>query len=133
MIISIWAILLGFALILLVAGRYTDAPPLQIGGYTIIFILGALLMLGFVTYKTGEVTTYQYETEEQAPCNCSMTMSNTTITYSNYTTTYPNLLEAYRMIGFIMCVLSVLGFMSVFFNLNPRKKKPGAYDLKDDD
>lgn len=129
MIITIWAIILGLALILVIAGRYTDAPPVAIAGYSIIFILGLVIMLGSLQYITGETSLSNYT---YIAGNLTSINETRTYTYGYYDNEIVQGITLSHSIGFLMCVLSVLGFMSVMFNLNPRKKKPGEYDLEND-
>lgn len=130
MIITIWAIILGLALILIFAGRFTDAPPVAIAGYSIIFILGLVLMLGSLQYQTGETSLSNYTYTAG-----NLTSINETIiyTYGYYDNEIVQGITLSHTTGFLICVLSVLGFISVMFNLNPNRKKPGQYDLKEND
>ena len=54
MIIEIFIILLFLSIILIFAGRYTEAPPLQLAGYLFLFVLGLVMLSGNVFYVSGQ-------------------------------------------------------------------------------
>jgi hypothetical protein len=85
MILSIFIVLIIVSLAVLVIGQYLSAPPLQIAGYVMGFILGLTLMLGGVTYASGEITYYDYV------CGCCQNMTfvyQTNISYECIGTPY---------------------------------------------
>jgi len=107
LILEIYSILLFISLFCVIAGKYVDSPPLILGGYTFVFLLGLVLMLGGVEYKTGSVTT--------------LTVNDTVITsvgvYSNFSNEVYQNLNINHVFGFFMCILSSLGFISQLLNL----------------
>jgi protein-S-isoprenylcysteine O-methyltransferase Ste14 len=107
MVIEIFFILLLISLFSVSAGKYVDSPPLMLGGYTFIFLLGLVLMLGGVEYRTGSVTIL----------SANDTMINTTGTYSNYNGEVFQGLMINHVFGFFMCILSAFGFISQLLNL----------------
>lgn len=123
MIIAIWIIILALSLILIIAGKYIEGPPLQIGGFAFLFIMGLTLMLGGVQYTSGSnsITTYTYN-------GTNITQTNETITnlYTSYSTEIIQGITINHTVGFFICVLSVFGFISVMMNLDkdPFAKKP---------
>ena len=78
MILEIFVVLIVLSLVLLLLGRYIDAPPLQISAYVILFLLGVTLMLGGVTFKSGESVSYGYV------CSCCLNNSFSFNYYSNF-------------------------------------------------
>lgn len=72
MIAEIYFGFLFLTIIIIIAGKYINSPVLQISSFTILFILGIILLLGAVTYKTGSTDSYSYM------CTVCGTPSNTT-------------------------------------------------------
>lgn len=72
MIIGLYIAFLILAIIIVGLSQYTGSPPLQLGAYTILFILGIILLSGGVSYESGETKAYSYS------CVCC---TNGTINY----------------------------------------------------
>lgn len=112
MILELYAVFLAISVIGIVIGVYTEAPVLSIGAYGFLFILGIILLFGGVQYKTGTTEQYSYS------INTSLVSSiTTTNTYTNYDSEIYAGVTIHHILGFLLSVLSVLGFMSVMFNL----------------
>lgn len=107
MIIDVYFILLGISLFCIVAGKYVDSPPLQLGGYTFLFLLGITLMFGAVTYKTGSITIL----------TSNSTIINATNVYTNYSGEITGGLLVHHVFGFFMSILSAFGFISGILGL----------------
>lgn len=105
---------------LILLGKFTDAPPLQIGGYGFMFILGLVLMLGALQYPTGTNTLSTYNYTES---NLTSINETTNKIYTNYSNEIIQGITLNHTIGFFICVLSILGFISVMDNLGKLRKE----------
>lgn len=116
MILQIFFILLLFTLICIGGGRYLDSPPLTLGGYTFLFLLGLTLMLGQVSYASGEseIKVYHYLVDNVTIKNVSVSSSDV---YSNYSGEIVQGITLNHVFGFFICILSAFGFISQIMNL----------------
>jgi hypothetical protein len=78
MIDILFIIFLIIALSLIVFGWIVKTPPVTLGGYLVLFILGVVLLTGGLSYKTGETETYGYA------CGCcdNFTFNYGAVTYN---------------------------------------------------
>lgn len=76
MIFTLWVSVLGLSLVLLILGKFIDAPPLQLAGSVFLFLLGLVLLLGGLQYEIGIEKSFDYV------CGCCV---NGTFTISNVT------------------------------------------------
>jgi hypothetical protein len=134
MILEVFAVLLILSLVCLFIGKYLDAPPVQMGAYLFLFLLGITLMLGAVTYKTGENYNYVCACCDEVrggfftDCfNGSITLANITNVYSSYSGEIVQGLELNHVFGFFMSLLSAFGFVIVLVNL----KSPPEFGPED--
>jgi hypothetical protein len=129
MILELYIAFLALAVVSVILGIYTQAPVISIGGYGILFILGVILLLGGLQYRTGTVDTYSYmcsscvNTENRTQnvtvsFNASQVASVTqTYIYSGFDNEIVQGITIHHFFGFLLSVFSVFGFVSVFLNL----------------
>jgi hypothetical protein len=60
MITTLFIIFLIISFSLIALGKYLRQPPIVLSGFLFIFILGLTLLLGGLSYASGETTTYGY-------------------------------------------------------------------------
>lgn len=139
MILELFFSLLFFSLILIIAGKFIDAPGLQMGGYTFLFLMGLVVLFGNLEYKTGEIasTTPVYAAAcvygfpdcnfqcLQDCINPEVYVVNNTLTTTYTYTAFENEIYAgvnlNHVIGFFICIVSGLGFAIVLMNLDKFK------------
>jgi len=134
MLIEIFGILFVLCVTLIFLGYYSDIESLKIGSFTILFLLGVVLMVSGVDYVAGidTNTTYQYGnnftgyhwdydtgtaptlTPSDDPSFLFHTMKYESPNYVNYTN---------HTIGFILAVIGALGFLEVFFQYGNRRRR----------
>lgn len=98
--IALFFILLGYL-------HKNDADIFKIAGFSIMFILGVLLLPGVpgsIDYKTGTTLTRTEMTVSTNQTDITATETDLYSTYDNFT------------FGFLIAVLSVLGFTNVYFS-----------------
>ena len=111
MLLELFALFFGIALIIVALGYYVEIDILTMTGFLFVFMLGIIVMgvnSSGVMYHDGDLL--------------NTTASITTITpnYSYYIN---------HTLGFFISVLGLLGFASVFYNL--RKSRLGVEEWKD--
>jgi len=144
MIITLFALLLILTLILIIAGKYIEAPGLQLAGYTFLFLLGIIILFGEVEYQTGELNTLTptysigcisgypscgFACEQDCTTPQSQiinTLTNTTYTYTHFTNEIYAGVNLNHIIGFLLCIISGLGFAIVLMNLDKFKIREGG-------
>jgi len=60
LILTLFIALIIISILLIVISQYIGSPPLQLGAYTTLFILGIILLSGGVAYESGETKNYTY-------------------------------------------------------------------------
>ena len=118
---------------MVVLGKYADTPPLQIGGYTILFLTGILLMAGTVEHSILTEETYiygvnytDYHFDDYGTPSSPSINNNPSVFHKNITKIYQPVAEeeiiagikVRHTTGFLLAVLSVFGFLSVMTNLD---------------
>ena len=113
-ILEIYGLLLFFSLLIIFIGKYASFDDLKLAGTLFIFILGVVLMLGGVQYRSGsmEVELYFYD-------NVTLSNTSTTVTdsYSDYSGEVIAGLNLNHVMGFFMAAIGILSFTLSFFNL----------------
>lgn len=128
MIITLWAILLGFSFLILVLGHFTNMMMSDIFvliGYFLIFMLGGIMVFNGVKMVSGEsvVTSYTYTSvgNETVVNSTSITRTND---YEGYTTDESSIIryvDNSRMIGLFILLIGAFGFIT--FWIDNRKYK----------
>jgi len=135
MILEVFITLLILSLVCLFVGKYLDAPPVQMGAYLFLFLLGITLMTGAVTYKSG--VEYDYTCAccnktgliSESCINGTITLANETFVYTNYSGEIVQGLELHHVFGLFMALLSAFGFVIVIINLKaPPETELGGGD-----
>ena len=128
MLITLWAILLGFSFLILVLGHFTNLMMSDIFiliGYFLLFMLGGIMMFNGVINYSGLTQTinYTYEVDEY---NTSI-ISQQTITETKTTSSYEtgtgiiSYVDNARMIGLFILLIGAFGFIT--FWIDNRKYK----------
>ena len=117
--IIVFVVLLALVFVLFIAAEYLDVV-LHVAAFGILFILGLTVMLGQLQYKTGESISQNF-TYNPSPLNTSINASSTVRTdiMTQYSGGYSH------TIGFLMCALSVLGFVLVYTHYAQKRKEEG--------
>lgn len=118
-------------------GGFIESPPMQIAGSVFIFVLGSVLMLGGVVYQSGHCDVYVYgsnftgdsphwdsihpsEAPDFNPSTDPIYLFgiNRTVHYKELgTTTIVGNIDVENLIGFLLSVAGIFGFISIMINL----------------
>jgi len=146
MILEIFILLFLISLSFIILGYFTLAPPIQIIGYTFVFILGLVVMFGGLQYKTGESEIYNYGAnftnsvhwDSEHPTSYPAFTPNTdpiylfhlnkTNIYSDFDNEIVADITVNHFFGLFLAISGVLGFISVMLNLGVKKKKKNRED-----
>lgn len=129
MLLVWFGIVLALALVLIVYGYSFSQPPLAIGGATLLFLLGSVVMFSNIEVKSGYITT------EYAPCNnnCTEVREGSQIYLAEITTTnvsfvYSPIIEEEvvgvginHILGLFLSLIGVFVFIDVLLNLRGLK------------
>lgn len=112
--ILVFVVFLALVLILFIAAEYLDVV-LHVGAFALLFILGVTVLTGGLQYKSGEILTGNYT---YLPNNTSINISSETrsAVYTDFSGGYQH------TIGFLICALSVLGFVLVYTHYGDKIK-----------
>ena len=122
MILEIYVSLFALSLFILYIGYYGKIEVVKVLAFGLLFVLGGV-MLGYVEnieYKSGETLN-----NNMACGGCvDSRLSNSTNATNIYlaSTVSTNIYSEYsnQTLGFLICVLSFLGWLSVYFDLRAR-------------
>lgn len=135
MIIQLFAVLLALSILFIFLGYFSDIESLKVSGFTVMFLLGYLLMFtgvevvsGFtneVSFEYGSnFTDYhwdQYIIGDEPKFNPSddevFLFHTQEVKVDDYTT-HTNI-----TIGFILAIMGALGFAEVFFQFGNKSKR----------
>jgi len=112
MILTLFIMFLAISLILIILGYFSaNSQSLSILGFSLLFVLGVVLLSGFVEYKAGETAT--------VTGNETVTVYN----YSNYDSEVipGGIFTINHLFGFLIAVLAIFGFIDVNMNLKGLK------------
>lgn len=110
MILPLFFILIGLALILIVLGKYVEAPVYSLLGFFLVFIMGIYLINNDLLIKQGSEISYDY------------TVFNDTAVVEKETSSYiyapwqGNSLVGFDykyLFGFFLAVASIMGYITV--------------------
>jgi hypothetical protein len=121
-----WCIILTIALVLIMLGYTISAPSLAISGSGLLFLLGAVAMLGSLSIQTG------YNEIKSSPCGDNCTLSRTGdleyLQTSNITYVYTALPEEYvagiginHIFGFLMSLIGIFVFIDIMTSIRGLK------------
>ncbi|MGV8169231.1 MAG: hypothetical protein ACP5N3_04210 [Candidatus Nanoarchaeia archaeon] len=129
MLLEWFIVLLSLCIALIVISYIFKIPPLAVGGFTLLFLLGNIVMFSNLDVKSG------YNEYELAPCNSTCTeiraggnvssflVTNTTITF-NYSPIVDEEIIGIglnHLLGFFLALIGVFGFIDIFANLKGLK------------
>lgn len=114
MIFEIFALLLILTASFILFGRVHHSPPLEVIGYTFLFLLGVTLMLGGVTYAAGETITVTNVTLYNGTVAGADTQTDTI--YTNYSGEIVAGIQLHHFFGFFVAIGGVFGFITFFLN-----------------
>lgn len=114
MILSIFLLVIGIALALIVTGVILEDYAVQLVGFSFLFISGTLLLAGSVEYKTGEdiTTTHQYILNNTL---LNSTQQSNVYQYADFND------STSRWFGIYLMVVSILGSAVIFTRLKQEK------------
>ena len=129
MLIGWFIILLSLSLILTIVSYGFKMPPLAIAGFTLLFLLGNVVLFSNLEIQSG------YTQTEYAPCNNNCTevreggdvyLAEVTTIAVNYTyTPIPDEqvvgVGLNHLLGFFLALIGVLGFIDVIISLRGLK------------
>jgi len=136
LILSIFLVVIGLALALLVTGFMLDDTALQLVGFAFLFISGSLLLAGSIEYKSGfELTEYYVYGDNYSgyhwdytnpPPNCNPsnldcvklfhTNQTTIFHYSTFNDTTSH------FVGVFLMIVSILGSAVIFTRLKQERE-----------
>jgi len=136
MVISVFLILLLLSIVFIIAGKYIEAPAIQMAGWTFMFLLGVIVMSGNLQYTTGA---YEQENNYYV-CGCCMEgefyyndtqiciegeelvlLNTTKQTLTNYTAVTGEIIpgvDLHHVFGLLLSVIAGFGFVIVLLNLD---------------
>jgi hypothetical protein len=112
MILPLFFLLISLAFGLIIIGKYTDAPVYSILGFILIFMLGIFLVNNDITYKTGEIVSYDY-VEFGANNSIVLNQSEMNNIYSIWSGDTLLGLDYKYLIGLYLAIASIMGFISI--------------------
>lgn len=129
MLLVWFGIVLALSLILVIYGYTLSQPPLAIGGATLLFLLGSVVMFSNLEVKTG------YTTTEYAPCenNCTLVREGGSTYLAEVTTTNVSFVFSpiseeevvgvgiNHILGLFLSLIGVFVFIDVLLNLRGLK------------
>jgi hypothetical protein len=130
MILTIWAIFFVISLLFIIIGSIfntTVSDVLVIVGWAFIFLLGAVLVFGSLTYKTGETETINYTYGQYNYTQSGENITNIIISSQsiNKTDSYTaitseagflNSVVNLHTIGFFIMIIGLFGFTLFWFD-----------------
>lgn len=123
----IFAVFMALSVLFIVINIFGRSPLLGIVGFTIMFLLGLVVINDELLVQNGEtvLTNYTYDNE---------TYNETTINFTNQTTTnsYISLDEKeLHIYGYLLAILGAFGFVLLLFEL-PQSFKNTYKEVKED-
>lgn len=129
MIIELFIVFLLISIALIIIGNlknYLDAPSVIIAGYTLLFILGIIIITGGLQYSSGDinVVTYNWGINTSEPLNQTVET-----VYESFDDEIVMGIDLNHFFGFLLSVVGILGFVHVMFNTKKwnRKDKEDEY------
>jgi len=127
MILELYITLLALSIIIVIAGKYLEGPPLQLTGYTFLFILGLVLLSGLIEYKSGEIKSYNYACDYLCDNHSLVNATGAHVissiveqdTYSSFDTEIILGITLNHVFGLFIMLLSAFGWIITLFNLKP--------------
>lgn len=129
MLLDWFIVLLCLSIALIIVSYIFHIPPIAIGGFTLLFLLGNVVLVSNLEIQSG------YNSYEVAPCNnnCSeiregndvylASVTNTTITF-NYSPISDETIAGVglnHILGLFLALIGVVGFVDVVMNLKGLK------------
>ena len=136
MIITIFIILMCVTILFFFVGKYLNLEVLQIAASGFLFLLGLIIMFGSITYASGETEFYVYGDNfsgyhwdyDYAPSPNPNALEDAYIFHTVRNTTYSSWsdeivggINLNHVFGLFMCIISILVFMNIYFNLGLEK------------
>lgn len=114
MILTVYLALLVLTGAFIIGGKYFSEPEFEIVGLTFLFLLGLVLMLGGVTYASGEVE----NVIDVSLYNGSVVGVNTetNTTYTNYSGEIVFGIQLHHFFGLFISLAAAFGFVLLFLN-----------------
>lgn len=114
MILAVYMTLLVLTACFIFFGRNYEAPEFEIIGLTFLFLLGVTLMLGGVSYPSGEVRSIVDVSVYNGSVVGVNTETNTT--FSNYSGEIILGIQLHHFFGLFISIASAVGFILLFLN-----------------
>jgi hypothetical protein len=129
MLLEWFIVLLCLSIALIIVSYIFKIPPIAIGGFTLLFLLGNVVLISNLEIQSG------YNSYEVAPCegNCTLvreggetflaTTTNTTYTF-NYSPISDETIAGVglnHILGLFLALIGVVGFVDVVMNLKGLK------------